>query len=262
MSLETIGIIVIKVILGSVLLYVGYYFFGALFITIDFVYRIIIDKYFAIKPFENAKIRNRIFKESLPILQEKGFVKTPFKNQYFGSHFPGMYKYTLFRFRNNDIEKLYIEIYKKNDWILVTLNVFQIDPPISSVNDLVRDNIFDCFASAKAKTSELNALALNDKKRWLISIFGKRFSLELKPIFWWTSKEKREKQLKENLEKVFNDIDHKFDLWREKYVPFVADKTGKIAPLQPEGTCTLSPWYKDPPPLRVDDPIEEQKEKK
>jgi len=87
---------------------------------------------------EVLETRNKIFcNNGIPALKENKFVESPFSTAWFGKNNLGDYTYELCRLsRELQLEVITTHISSGDEWIKVFLNVFQLNPIPSKIDDL------------------------------------------------------------------------------------------------------------------------------
>lgn len=104
------------------------------------------------------KARNDIFLKSIvPILQEKGFEKSPFKPVCFGCCNSYVYIYEMCRLNNGLLEFVETDICRKDKYIKIHINSFKLSPEIQSASSLEGiDGLKSVILSSSAKKMRLD----------------------------------------------------------------------------------------------------------
>jgi hypothetical protein len=82
--------------------------------------------------------RNKIVKDNaIPSLMKKGFEKSPFSTSWYGRNNLGDFDYELCRINEkSQLEILRIYVSRSDRWIKFILNIFQLNPTVTTVKDL------------------------------------------------------------------------------------------------------------------------------
>lgn len=87
---------------------------------------------------ELVKLKNDIFKErGIPALTQNGFYRSPFSTGWFGKNDAGGYSYEFCRVVDESrLDMILVYINKKDRWIQIHLNIFQLNPNVKSIEQL------------------------------------------------------------------------------------------------------------------------------
>lgn len=170
---------------------------------------------------EALRIRNNIFIQNIvPILEGKGFVKSPFKTGNFGCCSNNrIFIYDMCRLRNNSLlEFVTTKISGYDRYMKIYINAFKLHPNIQSLHALneIDDTLFHICPN-------------NKKEKWIDTdfivgppLFSKDFwfnCLKLKKSYTERGLKKRIEELKRKaITKVYN-IDAFFGKWYDKHHP-------------------------------------------
>src|SRR5690606_18071434 len=84
------------------------------------------------------EIRNKIFlQQGVPALNSVGFYKSPYKTDWFGRNNLNDFTYSFCRLKNSLLERIDTHISLGDRWIKIYLNVFELYPHISNIDELV-----------------------------------------------------------------------------------------------------------------------------
>lgn len=177
---------------------------------------------------EALRIRNDIFIQNIvPILEEKGFVKSPFKTGNFGScSNTRIYIYDMCRLCNNGLlEFVTTKISGYDRYMKIYINAFKLYPNIQSLHDL--NEIDD---------TQYHVCPNNKNAMWIDTDFivgppllSKDFwfnCLKLKKSYTERGLKKRIEELKRKATIKVNNIDTFFGKWHDKFQPNVVAWNG------------------------------------
>lgn len=185
--------------------------------------------YRQVKEKEILKIRNDIFiQDVVPILGEKGFVKSPFKTASFGRCNNNIYIYEMCRLCNHCIlEFVTTKICRYDRYIKVYINAFKLHPKIQSISSL-----------KGISGNKFMILPNSGREMWIDldfiegpPLFSKDFwfnCLRLKKSYTDKGLTKRIKELKSKAIEKANSIEYFFDKWYAKYSPYVTKWNGDL----------------------------------
>ena len=93
--------------------------------------------FYSLKNSELLKIRNDIFlQNAVPILEQNGFVKSPFLDANFGRYNSQLYIYEMYRLENSNLEFLKTYITSRDRYIKIFLNIFHLSPIPKNISEL------------------------------------------------------------------------------------------------------------------------------
>lgn len=189
-----------------------------------------------------VEVRNKIFLErGLPRLKENGFVESPFSTSWFGRDDHGGYAYELVRLtETNQLEYLSVYIPRGNKWIQIYLNIFELSPPIKSLDQLKGLDGINYFLPPNSR---------KEFRLWgdgLGGIFHRIFYLLIiKPhkLGRFCTKwgfHRKVKKLGNRIEKDMRNIDYFVKLWHKHHKPNVVDWEGNVIEERPDGDTSGS----------------------
>jgi len=176
------------------------------------------------------KDRNNLFKEvGLPLLESNGFEKRPFKTSWFGEYYSGIkgYIYTYGRISENSyFEYINIYITKGDEYIKVFLNIFNLSPKLSSINEL--NECEGINFGIPPNTITKMRLRSDDYKG--PPLFYMLFLPEHKVGSYYTKKgyEAEINKLKKLIKSDMENIDSFVKKWHELHKPNITDWEGNI----------------------------------
>lgn len=174
--------------------------------------------FYKAKSKEMTQLRKNIFLEKgIPALNQKGFVRSPFSTSWYGYH-PGIgYEYYLCRLNDNSIlETIEVSIVSGDRWIKISLNIFELSPAVSSINQLTGVDGLQ-YALPPNSISEMQ-LRNDDVKGAPILDFNFMFRNH-KIYSYYTQKglKQRAIQLGNRIEKDLLNIDDFIKRWHEMH---------------------------------------------
>lgn len=183
--------------------------------------------FFKISSKELLDVRNKIFlTRGLPVLNKKGFKKSPFSTSWFGRDNLRDFTYELCRLNSNlHLERITVEIVRGDSWIKIFLNIFDLEPKIKSLEQL---NSLDGLQFHLPPNSITNMrLRIDDIKGvpFFPLLFGKQHK-----IGSYYSKDgfnSRVEELSKLIESDLNNIDYFVKRWYEMHTPLITDWNGK-----------------------------------
>lgn len=175
------------------------------------------------------KIRNEIFlQDAVPILQEKGFEKSPFKTTCFGRLDSLAYIYEMCRLRDDRfLDLITVNIHRKDKYIKIFINSFELFPQIASISQL----------------SEVDGLKYhippNSKKKMRIDVDFIKGPPILSKSFWFDQLElgsyftkkgycKQVEKLRKTVISKVRNIDLFFQKWSKLHSPNVVKYDGEL----------------------------------
>lgn len=178
---------------------------------------------------ESFKIRNNIvLKNVIPELGKKYFTKSPFVNSYYGLANPLLYIYEMCRLVDCQyIEFITIYISKRNSYIQIYLNIFELSPSLNDIYQLKNiDGLNFHLLPNNKKRARLDMDLLHT-----IPLFSKRFMFDYYKLHTAWSKKGMERQiekLKRRLEKDISNIENFIDKWFSIYTPNITQWNGEV----------------------------------
>ena len=179
---------------------------------------------------EISKIRNDIFiQDVVPILEKKGFVKSPFKTACFGrTSNNNIFIYEMCRLRKDSrLEFVITKISRYDRYIKIYINAFKPYPPIKSV-----------YSLKDYDSTNYEILPNSGREMWIDvdfiagpPLFSKDFwfnCLKLKKFHTDKGRIKRTTELKNRATAKVNKIESFFDKWYSKYCPYVTKWNGDL----------------------------------
>lgn len=182
--------------------------------------------YFASRK-ELGQLRNKIFLErGIPALQKKGFKKSPFLNVDFGWH-PGIgYLYELCCISEGGfLEIVNVHIVRGDRWIQVWLNIFELSPALTSLDQLA--GLDGMQFNLPPNTRTQMRLRSDGIKGILLSYELIAARHRLNRYFTKWGRERSAKKLGDRIEKDLLNIDNFISRWRELHKPMVTNWEGK-----------------------------------
>jgi hypothetical protein len=175
--------------------------------------------FYTASPKELLQIRNKIFLDfGLPVLQKKGFKKSPFSTAWFGKNPDIGYSYELCRISNGELEIISVHIVKGDVWIQISLNVFKIQPDLNSLEQL--SNLDGLKFHLPPNSVSNMRLRSDDIAGPPILNYHYMFrNHKLKSYHTKAGLEKRSEELGKIIESDLNDIDNFIKRWHELHSP-------------------------------------------
>ena len=164
---------------------------------------------------ELLKLRQDIFiRFGIPSLEKQGFKKTPFSGSHFGwNGFGYMYEYCRI-LEKSRLEMVTVNINRGEKWVQIYLNIFQLFPDISAIEQL--DGIDGVQFHLPPNTDTL--MRLEPPKG---IIFHKMPQHKIKIYFTKVGLENRLSQLGNLIEDDLNNIDDFIKRWLKIYSPLL-----------------------------------------
>lgn len=176
---------------------------------------------------EILETRNNIFcNNGIPALKKNKFEESPFSTAWFGKNNLGDYTYELCRLSKKlQLEVLTIHISSGDEWIKVFLNVFQLNPNPSKMDDL---NGLDGLQYSLPPNSLTKMRLRNDDQKGppLFNMFLPEH--KLKSFNSQSGLEKRAEELGALIEKDMQNIDSFVKRWHELHTPKETDWEGIV----------------------------------
>lgn len=180
---------------------------------------------------ETLKIRNDIFlQDVVPILEEKGFSKPPFKSASFGrTSSSNIFIYEMCRLRatNSILEFVTTKICRHDKYIKIYINAFKLCPPIQSMQSLL-----------DVDGTKFSTLPCSGNEMWIDvdfivgpPLFSKDFwfnCLKLKNTYTTKGCAKRIKALRVAATTKVSNIDTFFSKWYAKHCPYTTNWNGDL----------------------------------
>jgi hypothetical protein len=177
---------------------------------------------------EMFNLRNKIFVEKgIPALNQQGFVQSPFTTHWFGKdgHIGAIYD--LCRLKENSVlETITVYIARGDRWIQIHLNIFELSPTVTSIEELTGREGF--YYGALPNSISQMRLRNDDVKG--PPLFDFNFMFRNHKIYsYYTANglKKRVIQLGNRIEKDLTNIDQFIKRWHEKYKPNKTDREGQ-----------------------------------
>lgn len=179
---------------------------------------------------EILKIRNDIFMQDVvPVLEKKGFVKSPFKTACFGrTSSNNIFIYEMCRLRKDSrLEFVITKISRYDRYIKIYINAFKLCPPIESV-----------YSLKDYDSTNYEILPNSGREMWIDvdfiagpPLFSKDFwfnCLKLKKFHTDKGRIKRTTELRNRAIAKVNKIEYFFDKWYSKHCPYVTKWNGDL----------------------------------
>lgn len=178
---------------------------------------------------EMLKDRNDIFLKSIvPILQEKGFEKSPFKPACFGYCNSYVYIYEMCRLNNNFLEFVETDICRKDKYVKIHINSFKLTPEIQSISSLKEiDGLKFKISSSNAKKMRLDVDFIDCPPVFSIDFWFK--TLKIGHYFTRKGYVRQIEQLKNLMQAKVRNIDCFFKKWYARHSPDVIKLNGELA---------------------------------
>ena len=182
---------------------------------------------FQVSAEEMVELRNRIFTErGVPNLLLNGYEKAPFSSSWNGKEDFGGYNYEFCRLREGYLEFLHIYITKGDSWIEMQLNVFEIHPPITFMEELQEISHIKYILPPAVRTSMRLRF---DDYIWIPIITPFCFRKHKIGRFftrWGLNREV--KKLEHLIAKDMAHINAFVSRWHELHIPYRMDREGNI----------------------------------
>ena len=169
---------------------------------------------------ELTNLRKEVFlKRGMPVLERKGFVKTPFSTSHFGS-FPFGYEYEFCRLDKDSLLIIFTVIIMRGDkYIQLHLNIFKLRPEVNNVEELkgIDGMQFDLPPNSKTK------IRLSPPKGL---IFYKMPQEKINSYYTKSGLDKRLVELGDILEENLTNIDTFIERWFQAHQPMLTTWDG------------------------------------
>ena len=169
---------------------------------------------------ELTNLRKEVFvKRGMPILEKKGFVKTPFPGSYFGS-FPFGYEYEFCRIDKDSLLIIFTVIIMRGDrYVQFHLNIFHLQPEIHSVDELIGIDGIQFKLPPNSRTN----MRLSPPKGL---IFYKMPQEKIKSYYTKRGLDKRIEELGDIIEENLTNIDTFIERWFQEHKPMLTAWNG------------------------------------
>lgn len=174
---------------------------------------------------ERLSIKNRIFLNALPILEEQGFEKSPFPTDWFGRYDSRLFVYSLARLSDSYLELITTDIFKGDRWIQVHLNIFELSPTPKTLSELNKIDGIPFHLPPDNRTNMRLDVDLFSRN-FFKSIFGIH-EYRLKSFFTHSGLLRRQRKLENLLKRDFKNIDRIIEMWHKIHKPMKTDWEGK-----------------------------------
>lgn len=174
---------------------------------------------------EILSIKNSIFLNVLPILEEQGFEKSPFPTDWFGRYDSRLYIYELARLSGSYLELITTDIFKGDRWIQVSLNIVELSPTPKTLSELNKCN-GSAFSKSPVTRTEMRLDVDLFSRNFFKSIFGIH-EYRLKSFFTHSGLLRRQRKLENLLKRDFKNIDRIIEMWHKIHKPMKTDWEGK-----------------------------------
>jgi hypothetical protein len=172
---------------------------------------------------------NEVFqKKGVPALINQGFIKSPFTASFYGKNNIGSFTYDHCRLSSNsELHCLTTYLSKGSSWVQTFLNVFQLNPCITDISNLVGLN----GIQFRLPPNTISRMRLKIDGYRLIPLFRDMYVKQHKLGNYYTKKgfENRLLELGKLLEKDLNNIDYFVKQWHEIHKPLLTDWEGWTA---------------------------------
>ena len=187
--------------------------------------------FYSLKNSELLKIRNDIFlQNAVPILEQNGFVKSPFLDANFGRYNSKLYIYEMCRLENSNLEFLKTYITSRDRYIKIFLNIFHLSPIPKNISELENISGIKFYLSPNNQKEE----RLDIDMLKTIPLFSYRFWFEnykLKSFYTKFGFNMAIKKLKYLIERDMKNINFFVEKWRLFHKPNITDWEGNIIEL-------------------------------
>jgi hypothetical protein len=177
---------------------------------------------------EIFNLRNNIFVEKgISALNRQGFVQSPFTSAWYGKdgHVGAIYE--LCRLKDNSVlETITVYIARGDRWIQIHLNIFELSPIVTSIEELTGR---EGFYYGEPPNSKSNMRLRNDDVKGA-PILDFNFMFRNHKIYsYYTANglKKRATRLGNRIEKDLTNIDQFIKRWHEKFKPSKTDWEGQ-----------------------------------
>ncbi|MFD2247112.1 hypothetical protein [Pontibacter ruber] len=178
---------------------------------------------------ELLEARNQIVLEiGIPLLEKKGFKKTPFSTSWFGRDNLHGYIYELCRLTpESELQVIEIQIVRGDKWIKFILNIFKLNPNPESLDQLIGVDGLQ-YKLPPNSITEMH-LGIDDIKGPPLFDYNFMFRKHKIGSFYTKSGlDKRIKQLRKIIEKDLDNIEHFVERWHEMHEPLVTTWEGHL----------------------------------
>ncbi len=175
------------------------------------------------------EIRNHIFiDKGIPALKKNGFIQSPFPSDWFGRNNLNDYMYTLCRISTTShLEMITTHISRGDIWIKIFLNIFQISPTPSSIEELM--GLDGLKYSLPPNSLTRMRLRMDDRRTIPLFSYDSMFGgHRLKSFYSEQGLKQRAEQLGKLIEKDMTNIDSFIKRWHEIHRPNVTDWDGNL----------------------------------
>ena len=177
--------------------------------------------------------RNRIFEEKgIPLLNRIGFKKSPYINSCFGKYDSSLNIYELCRLTSSfQLQMVIVYIHKRDKWIQIHLNIFQLDSSIKSLNHL------SSFEGKKFKIppNSISQMRLNVNDFKGVPLFNFDFMFrnhKLRSSFTKWGFNRNSKKLEKRIIADFNNFEKYVGRWNNLFEPLKTSVEGEIIGLK------------------------------
>ncbi|MFC0516332.1 hypothetical protein ACFFGT_19090 [Mucilaginibacter angelicae] len=179
--------------------------------------------FYKVSPKTLLETRNKIFVETaIPALQKKGFEKSPFTSSWFGRNNLNGFSYALCRVSGHSrMEFIETHISRGDRWIKIFLNIFELQPQVTSVQQLRGMDGFQFHLPPNSITRM--RLRIDDFKG--MPLFRTK-EHKLRRYYSKWGFNKRVAQLNRLIANDLNNIDHFVSRWYELHKPLLTDWNG------------------------------------
>lgn len=205
-----------------------------------FIYRqiYIICLRIKINGYDRMKIMNDCLEEKFFILEENGFIKSPFNGERFGRYNSKSYTYKFCKLVDNKLLLLQLFLYFDNPIVNnFIIEEYQIVPKPTSIVDIsdFKDVVFPNMG-IRLK-NEIKLYCYQPSKLRFCFFQRKNKILILRPHYLSIFKPKYNVcKFKKQIEDIFSHVDEYIDRWERQFSPCVTDREGHLLSVQPKGT--------------------------
>ncbi|MEQ9305678.1 MAG: hypothetical protein RJQ14_17325 [Marinoscillum sp.] len=175
---------------------------------------------------EILEIRNKIFLEyGIPALISVGFQKSPFPSDWHGRDNLNDFTYSLCRLNNSFLETIETQISRGDRWIKIFLNIFDLNPPITNLDDLKKcDSV-----RYKIPPASLTEMRVNQDNYQGMPLFNPNSNRhKLRRSISTNGLKRSIEKLRTNIQNDLTKIDAYVKQWHKIHKPLRVDWNGRL----------------------------------
>jgi hypothetical protein len=175
---------------------------------------------------EILEIRNKIIRETgIPVLEMKGFKKSPFSTSWYGKDDLQGFTYCLCRLTSDSVlEDIEIQIVRNDNWIKIILNIFKLHPALESLDRL--SGVDGLQYKLPPNSSTEMRLRSDDITGPPLFRLSYTTGHKLKGFYTRNGLIKNTDNLRRNIQDDLNSIDKFIKRWHELHQPLTTSWTG------------------------------------